>query len=151
MSGETRMEWLRRMASEYCSNVCLLWPGSLHWKGYGQLTYKKKVMFAHRVMCELAHGPAPSEKHQAAHSCVGQRSCVNFLHLRWALPVENSADMVRAGNSTRGERCAQAKLTASQVITIRQSQDLQRVLAAQYGVSQSTISVIKAGKTWAHV
>lgn len=41
-----------------------------------------------------------------------------------------------------------AKLTEAQVLDIRRSNELQRVLADRFGVSQSQVSRIRAGVNW---
>src|SRR5262249_10580637 len=51
----------------------------------------------------------------------------------------------------RGERHSQAKLTAAQVRAIRFDPRPQTEIAAAYGVSQSTISLIQLLKTWTHI
>ena len=50
-----------------------------------------------------------------------------------------------------GERNEIAKLTTDNVRAILASNDYQHVIAARYGVSQSTISHIKTRKVWKHV
>lgn len=51
---------------------------------------------ASRIICELVNGPAPSPRHQAAHSC-GHAWCIVGGHLSWRLPAENLADRQRHG------------------------------------------------------
>ena len=51
----------------HAGQECLIWPFSKTYQGYGQVGYGGKVRKAHRVMCELAHGPAPTSCHEAAH------------------------------------------------------------------------------------
>ena len=41
-----------------------------------------------------------------------------------------------------------SKLTAELAAEIREAEGTQRAIAARYGVTQSTVSVIKRGKTW---
>tara|TARA_R110002126_G_scaffold60258_8_gene157098 strand:+ start:97 stop:618 length:522 start_codon:yes stop_codon:yes gene_type:complete len=43
------------------------------------------------------------------------------------------------------------KITPFDVVPIRSDERLYRIIAAQYGVSITTISEIKRGKTWGHV
>jgi hypothetical protein len=74
----------------------------------------------------------------------------HLSNLRWDTSKNNHADKVRHGTTNRGERCGTAKLTQSQVDEIRQDNRLQRLIAADYGVHQNTISRIKNGKRWTH-
>jgi hypothetical protein len=74
----------------------------------------------------------------------------HWSNLRWDTPKNNHADKVRHGTTNRGERCGTAKLTLEQVRAIRQDDRLQRIIAAEYGVKDNTISRIKSFKRWAH-
>jgi predicted secreted protein len=71
-------------------------------------------------------------------------------NLRWDTAQSNQRDRAKHGTSNRGERCASAKLTETQVAAIRADARLQREIAADYGVKENTISRIKSGKRWAH-
>lgn len=51
----------------------------------------------------------------------------------------------------RGASHHQAKLTTEQVIQIKASTESNTAIAAAYGVSRSTVSLIRLHKTWAHV
>ncbi len=41
----------------YAGDACLIWPFSRMPTGYGSLGYLGKLHYAHRLMCELVHGP----------------------------------------------------------------------------------------------
>jgi hypothetical protein len=56
--------------------------------------------------------------------------------------------MSRPNFHLRGERHPRSKLTAAKVHAIRASRDTQRRLADRYGVSVSTIFMIKTGRSW---
>jgi hypothetical protein len=57
--------------------------------------------------------------------------------------------MVARGRSNRGEKHPNAKLTAVQVLAIRQQPNSSaRDLAAQFGVSPSTIKAIRKSRNW---
>jgi hypothetical protein len=73
-------------------DACHPWTGPLDDDGYGRLGNKK----AHRVACELAHGPAPSPKHEAMHSC-DFPPCCNGRHLSWGTHAQNVADQIARG------------------------------------------------------
>lgn len=141
-------EWLMAaLRSE--QDDCINWPFSNRDSGYPAITWNGKSADAHRVACEIVNGPPPSEAHHAAHSC-GNRKCVNKRHLRWALPVENSADCVAHGTWSHGETHANAKLTEAEVLAIYAlpRANYQKVADA-FSVSQGTIASIWAGRTWA--
>lgn len=61
-----------------------------------------------------------------------------------------SAGIARS-DYARGERAPTAKLTAEKVRAIRLDPRSQHVIAAEYGVTQSSIWQVKTGKSWSHV
>lgn len=132
---------------------CWIWPYNKLPQGYGQILWNGKMSRTHRVVCELAHGPAPTPRHQAAHSC-GQPSCVNPHHLSWKTQSENEQDKRIHGTAQIGERNGTSKLTDEQVreiVRLRVGGATQPQLARQFGVTQPTISDIVNGKRWLHV
>ena len=94
------MRWLLQHAI-HLGDECLTWPFARFPDGRAHMNGRKPT----RVMCEMAHGPAPTPQHEAAHSCgKGHEACINPQHLRWATPVENAADKVVHGTVLEGER-----------------------------------------------
>jgi predicted transcriptional regulator len=72
-------------------------------------------------------------------------------NLRWATRRQNMGDTIVHGTRAWGERHGSAKLTLQQVLQIRASQNVsQQELAERFGVYQSCISNIRAGRRWAH-
>jgi hypothetical protein len=137
--------WLKDRIS-YDSDECLIWPFSINHQGYGQIGYYGKVRKAHRVMCELAKGPPPSPKHEAAHECGnGHLGCVNPKHLNWKTPAGNRADTIRHGTWAKKVK---RRLTIDQVEEIKLNPSSCVVLAEQYNVSVSSIFKIRRGETW---
>ncbi|MDE3022784.1 MAG: HNH endonuclease [Pseudomonadota bacterium] len=64
---------------------------------------------------------------------------------------DNITDMVRNGNSTRGAKNAQCKLSERDVLSIRErryNKELLRTLADEYGVSVSSVGDIVKRRTW---
>jgi len=141
-------QWLQAHAN-YAGDDCLPWPFALTGRGYPSVKFRQKQRGAHRVMCELAHGPAPAGM-EAAHSC-GNKWCVNPKHVRWATKVENAADTILHGTRVYGAAHYAAKLTPAQILDIRAARARKvfaTALARQYGVSSSAIYAIEQGKTW---
>jgi hypothetical protein len=133
---------------------CLVWPYGIRGQGRGSVKYGGKDVWAHRLMCELAHGPAPSDGHEAAHGCgKGHEACVTPQHLRWATRQENQGDKVQHGTSNRGSRSPFARLSEQDVRIIKslKGKVRQRDLAERFGVAIPTIGSIHSGKTWAWV
>jgi hypothetical protein len=146
------IEWLESRVL-FTGDECLPWPFTVGKDGYGRVhrpdTYR--LTTASRMMCEMAHGPAPSRKHEAAHSCGnGNKACTNPNHVYWATPTRNHADKVAHGTTNRGERQGSSKLTEADIRAIRSlcetmsNTDIARI----YSLDQSTVSQIKGRKRW---
>ena len=133
---------------------CWEWTGSRTRQGYGlfRLHSRQSMQRAHRVAYTLHYQKIPDGLH-CLHRC-DNPSCCRPDHLWLGTNEENIRDRdmkvrCRAGVSTPcGERHPRAKLTQAQVAEIRQSSDLQSVLAKRYGVAQNTISKIRLGQRW---
>lgn len=137
---------------------CLRWPYATNNQGYAQYRLpgpkRGRKLLVSRIQCERRHGPPPSPRHQAAHSCgKGHEGCVAPWHLNWKLPAENQADRDEHGTMLRGEDCSYAKLTEDMVRAIRALKGTasQNKIAYQFGVSQTAISKIFRRKIWAHI
>lgn len=107
-------------------------------------------MLVHRLVAEAFHGtPSPGA---VTRHLNGDPSDNRAENIAWGTCAENSADMVRHGKSTRGERSWFAKLTDDDVRAIRAASGVtQRELAQRYGVSQQLVSRIQRGEAWTHV
>lgn len=143
-------QWLVEHADYPHDEWCLIWPFTRDKHGRGNLGYNGKGYWAHRFMCELAHGPAPEGKPHAAHNCgKGHEGCVNPRHLDWKSVSENMQDrwdavLVRHPNGTA------RRLQKNQAREIFAAKGLrtQGELAAQYGISESSVSNIWCGRTY---
>jgi len=122
-------------------------------KGYGRIGVGGRgtgVAYAHRVVCQVAHGPCP-EGQSARHLC-GNRSCCNPKHLAWGDQSSNEQDKLRHGRDNRGSRHGMSKLTAAEVLEIRRlvgSGVSQGSVAIVFGVRQQHISEIVRRRVWA--
>jgi hypothetical protein len=98
---------------------CIIWPFSTNGLGYGVFGYLGKNLYAHRFSCELKRGPAPTDGHQAAHSCGnGHNGCINPNHLSWKTNSENQLDR-RVHGTQRVRDGIRQKLTREQVAQVR--------------------------------
>jgi len=131
------------------TSECWIWEWCVYKDGYGEGTWEKQRFFAHRVMCELAHGQR-SDGQQVLHSC-HNTSCCNPDHLRWGTSGENKTDSMHAGTIPKGEMHWKSRLTESDVMLIRSSSLSTAVLARQFEVNWSTVSHVRKGNTWKHL
>jgi hypothetical protein len=128
---------------------CWLWTASTFENGYGMLIVNKKSCTTHRLAWKIFKGEIPNGM-CVLHKC-DVRCCVNPDHLFLGTYADNNKDCKAKGRHTKGSMMGTAKLTEEQVASIRSSRNTQKQLAAQYGVSQSLISLILVGKIWKHV
>jgi hypothetical protein len=96
-------------------------------------------------------GPPPSPECQAAHGN-GDKDDNRLVNLRWATPMQNSADQVMHGTDPVGERNPAARISAMQADEIRrvyQQGGIKQVeLAARFGLTQTQISRIVRNESW---
>lgn len=144
------------------SDGCWLWTARLNNKGYGMIVtigHRGPLILAHRASWILHHGPIPEGK-CVLHDCPQGDcpACVRPDHLWLGSKADNTHDMMkkeRGGWAKRvepfGELHWHAKLTADQVIAIRNDTRLHRLIAMDFGLDRSTVTDIKRRKTWRHL
>lgn len=108
--------------------------------------------YIHRLVAE-AFIPNPLGLRCINHiNCDGSDNRVK--NLEWCTHKGNMQHAKKMGRTTQGEKDAQAKLTSSKVLEIRErcaNGENQNFLAEEYGVTQSAISLIKRRINWAHI
>lgn len=130
---------------------CWLWEGSTNDNGYGRLWVVDRLVHAHRISYALDRGHEPTDC--VLHRC-DNPLCVNPAHLFGGTQADNMADKLAKGRGARGERNGGAKLTTAQALDIRwRALHGERGvdLAAEFGISKTTVSKIKHRRKWAHV
>ena len=143
--------------------ACWLWVGARSTAGYGHFMLNSRVEKAHRVAYVLFVGKIADVADIdcrgtcVIHSC-DVRLCVNPDHLRLGSHRENMQDKrIRnriVSNPLLGEKHQNSKLTAAQVISIRQRGSAGvpcGSLALEMGVHRATIGDVLSGRTWNHL
>lgn len=132
---------------DYESDDCLLWPFATARGGYGNFACMGERHYAHRYMCELTHGPAPSDTHEASHEC-GKSNCVNPRHLSWKTPTENHLDCRLHGTHVKHRSGNAGKVTRDQAAEIRSLKGVKTLkeIGQQFGLSESGVSNIWCGR-----
>jgi hypothetical protein len=128
---------------------CLLWSGPKNDAGYGTCRYG----LAHRAAYRVWVGPIPEGLYVLHHCDVP--ACIEPSHLYVGTQADNMRDMAERGRRRNrpmpGESNPAAKLTEAQVRAIRADPRPQRAIAADYGISQATVSLIVRREKWAHL
>lgn len=142
------------LALEQETDECILYPYYVMPNGYAQFGTFEGMKLVHRYVCEAAHGPPPTKRHQATHKCkpLPQRHCVNKRHLKWGTQTENETDKHSSG--TWYKRISAAKVTEQQVRNIRTEHALgfsYKLLWERHKVPISTLKKIVNRKTWKHI
>lgn len=147
---------VRFWASIDKTETCWLWTGNRDADGYGQLPLDgspRRLVRAHRLSWQIHRGPTPRGV-LVLHHC-DTPPCVNPEHLFLGNTSRNRQDCVSKGRQARGETSGLAKLTAEQVLEIREAGLHAPVpytmMALHYGVSRQHIWAIAGGKGWKHI
>lgn len=127
----------------------------------------QETVGAHRFAYELTHGPL-AEGMLACHTCDTPR-CVNPAHLFEGTHLDNNRDMhgkgrgqrgdkhsarLRPETRPRGEQHGCAKLTAADVLLIRQlaaDGSTGKTIAEHFGIGRTQVSRILNRQTWRHI
>lgn len=128
---------------------CWLWTAARDKDGYGIFSYAGKTARAARVALELDGRPVPNGAF-ACHHCDNPR-CVKPAHLFVGSPADNVVDMIAKGRNYTGSRHHFSKLDETAVRAIRASGASAQEVAAKYGVTPSSVSLIRRGVTWKSV
>jgi hypothetical protein len=117
---------------------------NLTWLGF------TKSVLVNRVVA-WAFLPNPENLPQVNH-IDGDKENNAVANLEWSSASDNEKHAHRTGlKSGRGSANANAKLTADDVIAIRDSKADIAELMERFGVARSTILNVQARKTWAHI
>lgn len=121
-------------------------------KGYLWIKFrgngKRRCFRIHRLVAEKFI-PNPDNKPQVNH-IDGNKQNNRADNLEWVTNAENQHHAAIMGLKRSGEDCPNAKLTAEQVLLIRENPDglSLRQLAKKFGVDQTVIRNIRIGKKW---
>lgn len=134
---------------------CWNWTGALQSCGATPvMNWKRKVQSVRRLIM-LERGPNQPAM-QATYSC-GNPLCVHPEHTTWAIRrTVQRRTTAEQGHQSNVLRCkklsdkarAKGKLTLELATAVREAEGVQHEIAARFGISQATVSVIKRGKTW---
>jgi len=146
--GNIENIFYRWLPVDWSDDACWEWQGAINpQSGYGILWHGGRIHAAHRVSYEIHFGQQVNSG-VVCHKCDNPR-CVNPNHLFLGTHADNVADKVSKNRQARGERHGMAKLSDSDVKTIRhlrkQGETL-RSLSARFGVCETHICNIGTGK-----
>jgi len=139
--------------SENAETECWSWTGCINNKGYGRFKRKGKMLLAHRISYEKTFGPIPNSQ-QVCHTCDNPK-CVNPVHLFLGTQLDNVRDMHRKRRGCYGERHPGAKITAEEVLQIREMYVPGVVgcyaIGKRFGVGAMAVWDIITRHTWAGI
>lgn len=143
MSGLTKV-WLEEHLNYPHDAWCLVWPFCRDpYVGRGMVDKRiAGTRWAHRVMCEMVHGPAPEGRPHAAHRCGnGHLGCVNPKHLFWATVTENQLQRYADGRVNKNANGNKSRYTPEQIEEMRSLYGLMTIvdIAKRFDCSQGTV------------
>lgn len=135
------MDRIREQAVE--DGDCLIFTGARTPLGYGKIGTSDGTRSVAKLVWEDAHGPVPPGK-MLRHAC-DNPPCIKLDHLVLGTAKDNTWDMMLRGRSPR------TTLTPDEVRAIRADRRTQQQIADEYGVNQTTISLLQRRRTYAWV
>ena len=108
---------------------------------------RNRKVWVHRAVLEAFVGPCPAG--QECRHLNGDPSDNRLSNLAWGDRFEQAADRRRHGTEPKGERAPSAVLTDDLAQRIREDDRSSRQVAADFGVSHTTVLKIRRGERWA--
>jgi hypothetical protein len=150
--GKGKAYLLLKEHVSFAGDECLPWPFGVLPNGYGRLGYLGEGYYAHRFMCQLAHGDPPRPRLDVRHTCGnGNQGCVNPNHLEWGTRSQNLLDQSAHGRGRDAWWGHVGKLKPEQVIEIRALKGSMTAIeiAKRYPViTANTVRMILRGDSW---
>lgn len=137
------------------TDTCWLWKKARTKDDYGLMSFAGKQYKAHRLSWLLAHGAIPAGLH-VLHRC-DTPNCVRPEHLFLGTHRDNMADRAIKGraNLPRGEAHGSSRLTAAQVLAIRERRKNAGAsfyeLGRAFSISAQHALNICHGRVWKHL
>jgi len=110
---------------------------------------QKKMFYLHRLVFEI-------EKHKipdglvVLHAC-DNPGCINPEHLSCGTVADNAADMKNKGRSLKGSLNGNSKLSAQDVLAIRNDPRDALAVAKEFGITRTHVYYLRAYKNWKHI
>lgn len=117
-------------------------------EGRYQITYRKKTIRVHRLVCEAFSGPAPFEGAVVMHlneDATDNRAC----NLAWGTQKENLAAPGFRAYCKRADRGP--KISHEEAKIVKYGGMTCREASRQFGISPATVSNIRGGRSWKHI
>lgn len=137
---------------------CWLWQGYIANNTPQVMAYpggQRKMMSVRRLIWELRSSKPQPDGHYS-NTC-GDHRCVSPLHTFWRGEKSHMRQMAKKRVVTPAMikklrdyriRTGQAKITEAMAKKIRESEEVNAVLAKRYGINKSLVSKIKRGVAW---
>ncbi len=125
---------------------CWEWTGVVQNSGYGKTKVDRRQVSVHRAAYEAIYGAIPDGMF-VCHHCDNRR-CFRPDHLWLGTKADNNADMAAKGRQGWNQNLDAGKVRA---IRARYPTESQRALAAEFGVSQSSIGRVVRRERWTNV
>ena len=115
---------------------------------------QRKNVMIHQLVASKYLPPKPKPDYQVRH-LNGVKTDNRHTNLSWGTAKQNADDREMHGNTAKGERNAEAKLSAEDVVCIRASYTgkwgEQTKLARVFGITRVQIANVVQRKSWRHL
>src|SRR5262249_7699294 len=132
---------------------CWEFLGATNGKGYGVVSVLgRRKQYLHRLVAQEYLADF-SLSCCVCHTC-DNRACFNPAHLFVGTVDDNQKDMVVKNRSAHGCRSGRAKLNEGDVRSIHRliaAGVKQKLIARQFGIAESTLSLLKHGINWRRI
>lgn len=131
---------------------CRVWTGTLSGSGYGQMWWQGRMQSAHVLSWFNGAGFMPRPGKIICHHCDNPR-CIEYDHLFMGTQSDNRNDMYQKGRGAdrKGEVHPLSKLTAKEVLAIRDAKGTHSQIALQFEITRQTVGDIKLKRRWSHL